>query len=55
MKFVSPEEAVRCIKSHDRVFIHSVAAQIDEGVGGDQHLVASAVHATAYDVESHRA
>lgn len=26
MKFVSPEEAVRCIKSHDRVFVHSVAA-----------------------------
>ena len=26
MKFVSPAEAVRCIKSHDRVFLHSVAA-----------------------------
>jgi acyl-CoA hydrolase len=26
MNFVSPEEAVRCIKSHDRVFVHSVAA-----------------------------
>ena len=26
MNFVSPEEAVRCVKSHDRVFVHSVAA-----------------------------
>jgi len=26
MKFVTPEEAVRCVKSHDRVFAHSVAA-----------------------------
>ena len=26
MKFVTPEGAVRCIKSHDRVFVHSVAA-----------------------------
>jgi len=26
MKFVPPEEAVRCVKSHDRVFVHGVAA-----------------------------
>src|SRR5687768_17634189 len=33
MKFVSAEEAVRCVKSHDRVFIHSVAATPQRLVG----------------------